>query len=440
MAVELVLNTSPLTRLIWGVVLVIRSNVAKKIIHPLLSLGVIVSGFVSATPAHAAITLPTGSFQPCSSGVTNYCIESVSITKTGQKPIVLVWTPAGTSGPSAGNNTGVVAGKATLPGRWTAPGAFDSNNYDGIYIDAKAANAFVPWVYVDTQPTLSSGGGVNLAAQASNTNYAVNLDSEAAIDIKIHTGDIKPGVTFGVGTDATLDIQSASGYSTVEISGYPVSVPLAKSTKDCTGDAGVATALVTQFQSVIVPANDPLGFSVDGASGKMYVGSNGICKLSTPTWDAEKKAFKYSASAPKLAPDGTTTNKGFYHAVISFADATALWGLKNPADAASALVVSITTTAGGSVAATKAVSARNNQIIIDVSGFNFPDPLLDITLNPDYNMNSTAVTKPLVTGTPKPTPSPTVAPKKITVTCVKGVITKKITAVNAACPAGYKKK
>jgi hypothetical protein len=419
---------------------VIGSTAAKRLTHTLFSLLFAATALVAVSPAHASITLPTTSFQPCSSGVTNYCIESVSITKTGQKPIVLVWTPAGSSGPAAGNNTGVVAGKNTMPGRWTAMGAFDSNNYDGLYINAKAANAFVPWVYVDAQPTLSSGSTVNLAAQSSNINYAVNLDSEAAIDIKIHTGDIKPGVTFGVGTDATHDISSGSGYSTVEISGYPVSVPLAKSTKDCSGDSGVATALVTQFQSVIVPANDPLGFSVEGASGKMYVGSNGICKFSTPTWDAEKKAFKYSASAPKLAPDGTTVNKGFYHAVISFADATALWGLKNPADAASALVVSITTTAGGSVAATKSVSARNNQIVIDVSGFSFPDPLMDITLNPDYNMNTAAVTKPLVVGTPKPTPTPTVAAKKITITCIKGVITKKITAVNASCPAGYKKK
>jgi len=417
-----------------------RFTLIDKLFSAAISLSLVTTGFITTSPAHAAITLPTTSFQPCSAGVTNYCIESVSVTKSGQKPVVLVWTPAGSAGPSAGNNSGVVVGKVSMPGRWTATGAFDSNNYDGIYIDAKAANAFVPWVYVDAQPTISSGGSINLAAQSTNPNYAVNLDSEAAIDIKIHTGEIKPGVTFGVGTDATLDIQSGSGYSTVEISGYPVSVPLAKSTKDCSGDAGVATALVTQFQSVIVPANDPLGFSVDGASGKMYVGSNGICKFSTPIWDSEKKAFKYSASAPKLAPDGATVNKGFYHAVISFADATALWGLKNPADAASALVVSITTTAGGSVAATKSVSARNNQIVIDVSGFSFPDPLMDITLNPDYNMNTPAVTKPLVTGTPAPKPSPTVAAKKTTVTCVKGVITKKITAVNATCPAGFRKK
>ena len=420
--------------------ILIRSQHIKRIFAASVSLALASSLLVNASSASAAITLPTTSFQPCSSGVINYCIESVNITKAGQKPVVLIWTPAGSSGPSAGNTTGVVAGKTSLPGRWTAPGAFDTENYDGLYIDAHAANAYVPWVYVDTQPTLASGSGLNLAAQAANNNYAVNLDSEVAIDITIHTGDIKPGVTFGVGTDASIDFASANGYSTFRISGYPVSVPLASSTKACSGDTGVATALVTQFQTVLVPSNDPLGFTVDGASGKMYVGSNGICKLSTPSWNAETKSFKYSASAPKLAPDGTTTNRGFYHAVISFADATALWGLKNPADAASALVVSITTSAGGSVAATKSVSARNNQIIIDVSGFNFPDPMLDITLNPNYNMNTTTATNPLVTGTPKPTPSPTVAAKKITVTCVKGVITKKITAVNASCPAGYRKK
>jgi len=422
------------------VAILIRSQHIKRIFAASVSLALASSLLVNASSASAAITLPTTSFQPCSSGVTNYCIESVNITKAGQKPVVLIWTPAGSSGPSAGNTTGVVAGKTSLPGRWTAPGAFDTENYDGLYIDAHAANAYVPWVYVDTQPTLASGSGLNLAAQSANNNYAVNLDSEVAIDITIHTGDIKPGVTFGVGTDASIDFASANGYSTFRISGYPVSVPLASSTKACSGDTGVATALVTQFQTVLVPSNDPLGFTVDGASGKMYVGSNGICKLSTPSWNAETKSFKYSASAPKLAPDGTTTNRGFYHAVISFADATALWGLKNPADAASALVVSITTSAGGSVAATKSVSARNNQIIIDVSGFNFPDPMLDITLNPNYNMNTTTATNPLVTGTPKPTPSPTVAAKKITVTCVKGVITKKITAVNASCPAGYRKK
>ncbi|MBU6243085.1 MAG: hypothetical protein KGP06_03390 [Acidobacteria bacterium] len=42
-----------------------------------------------------------------------------------------------------------------------------------------------------------------------------------------------------------------------------------------------------------------------------------------------------------------------------------------------------------------------------------------------------------------PTPTPTLSKPSvitITITCVKGKVTKKITAVNPKCPAGYKKK
>jgi hypothetical protein len=62
----------------------------------------------------------------------------------------------------------------------------------------------------------------------------------------------------------------------------------------------------------------------------------------------------------------------------------------------------------------------------------------------------------VATATPTPTPSETIAPtptpsatvvatvkpvaKKTTITCVKGKTTKKVTAVNPKCPAGYKKK
>jgi hypothetical protein len=36
--------------------------------------------------------------------------------------------------------------------------------------------------------------------------------------------------------------------------------------------------------------------------------------------------------------------------------------------------------------------------------------------------------------------APTPVAKKTTITCVKGKLTKKVTAVNPKCPTGYKKK
>ena len=114
-----------------------------------------------------------------------------------------------------------------------------------------------------------------------------------------------------------------------------------------------------------------------------------------------------------------------------------MWGLSSPQDAASALVVSISTSAGGSIAATKSVSARNGLIVIDVSGFNFPSPLLDIRLNPSYKLNSDGLGTLVSTPSTKPKPTPT--PKKITIKCTKGVVTKVLIAVNPSCPKGYKK-
>ena len=395
---------------------------------------------VSVTPANASITLPKGALLPCAAGGGAYCIDSVSVTPSGGKAIALTWVATGGAGATAGNANGVAAGKE-LPGRWSADGAFANENYDGLYIEAQAANEFVPWIMPDAKPTYSPGNKVSLAATTTSATTPVNLNSDALISVKMRISDFKLGVTYGIATEATVDVQGA----VFEIAGYPVKVPQAKSTKDCSGDAGVSSALVTQFQSILVPSNDPLGFSFEGGSGKIYVGSNGLCKLSTPVWNSEKKSLSYKASAPRLAPDGKTVNTGFYYATISAADALALWGLKRPEDAASALMVSVRTTDGGSTAATKTVAVKNGRIIIQVFGFEFPDPMLDISLNPSYDAMSSsapAASNMSAQGTVQktPTPKPTVAPKTTTISCLKGNQLKKVTGVKPTCPTGYKKK
>jgi hypothetical protein len=167
--------------------------------------------------------------------------------------------------------------------------------------------------------------------------------------------------------------------------------------------------------------DDRTGFGVEGTSGDMYVGSNGVCGLSTPVWNNETKEFTWSAAAPHFAPDGVTVNKGFYKAIIPTNDAKLLWGLENPNDAATALEITLTTEAGGTAAASKNVSVKNGRIIIDVSGFEYSRPKLKIGIKAGYKPSKTML-------------------NKSTITCVKGKSTKKITAVKPVCPKGYKKK
>jgi hypothetical protein len=322
-----------------------------------------------------------------------------------------------------------------LSGRWTVAN-WDSYGlggfgYDGLYVDAKAANEFVNHVLVDVNPTMSDAVfKTTIAGQVGNKNYATNLDSDTTINVKLRTGEIKVGVTVAVGTDITVNATPNANNSTMLISGNPVTVPLAKSAKDCTGEAGIAKANVRQFMALIVVQNDTSGFGVEGTSGDMYIGSNGVCSLSTPIWNPTTKQFTWTVAAPHFAADGVTPNQGFYKAIIPSADAKLLWGLDNPNDAATALTVSVTTEAGGSTAALSVISVKNGRIIIDTSGFGFSRPKITIGIRANYKKN--AITPAKVT-------PPKTALKKTTLTCVLGKTTKTITAVKPVCPKGFKK-
>jgi hypothetical protein len=88
--------------------------------------------------------------------------------------------------------------------------------------------------------------------------------------------------------------------------------------------------------------------------------------------------------------------------------------------------------------------------VIDVSNFDFPDPALDIALNPTYTMNSAAVEAnqnnagPAATGSSKTAANnqkiTVTKGKTTTITCVKGKTTRKVTAVKPVCPKGFTKK
>lgn len=329
--------------------------------------------------------------------------------------------------PGVGVGTPTEQGRA-LPGRWTHPDwqglNLGSLGYDGLYVDAKAANEFVSSILMtDVVPVLTGADKKTfLAGQVGNKAYAASLDSDITISIKVRIGDMKTGVTVAIGTSITVDQTSTGEYNAITVTGSPVTVPLSASVKDCTGETGISKANVRQFQMIALAQNDDqTGFGVEGTSGDMYVGSNGVCGLSTPVWNNDEKSFTWQAAAPHFAPDGVTVNKGFYKAVIPVNDAKLLWGLENPNDAVTALEVSVSTEAGGSSAALKSVSVKNGKIIIDVSGFSYSRPKLKIALKKGWKPAATML-------------------NKSTITCVMGKSVKKITAVKPTCPKGYVKK
>jgi hypothetical protein len=372
-----------------------------------------VAGSVASAP-QADATAPSTTTTPTTETATAEAKELAQTTPGAPDPGIAVSTPA-------------EAGRA-LTGRWTHPRWHELNlgalGYDGLAVEARAANEFVTSIlFTDVLPTLTDKDKkVNLAGQVGNKNYAVGLDPDLVISVKVRVGNMKTGVTVAVGTDITVDQQTFGEYNAITITGSAVTVPLAAKAADCTGETGISKANVRQFQMIAYAQNDDkTGFGVEGTSGDMYVGSNGVCGLSTPVWNNDTKEFTWSAAAPHFAPDGVTVNKGFYKAIIPTNDAKLLWGLENPNDAATALQITLTTEAGGTAAALKNVSVKNGKIIIDVSGFEYSRPKLKIGIKAGYKPSKTML-------------------NKTSITCVKGKSVKKITAVKPTCPAGYKKK
>ncbi len=131
----------------------------------------------------------------------------------------------------------------------------------------------------------------------------------------------------------------------------------------------------------------------------------------------------YKVSGLHYQVDKKTENLGTYDLVINSDVARCLYGFTKAPISAS---VSIT---GGSdqKIATTVVNEKNGWLKLAAYGFTYSEKILQVKLTQQKD-NS------LASATAKP------AQKKITITCVKGKTTKKVTAVNPKCPSGFKKK
>ncbi len=407
----------------------------------------VVGVLASVAPAQAALNVPKTSWPVCSTARTTYCVESVTITTAGGVVVPLTWVADGailtapesatvTSDTATVSADTATAAAPTIPtvatgravsGRWTSlewsRNGLDSLGFGGLFVDAKTANEFVNHVFIDVLPTFTGvDKKVKLATQVEKPTYAVSMDPDTYISVTVKTGEIKPGVLVGVGTNFSGDYSSANGQSTIKFSGSPVTVALAAKSADCSGETGIAKANIRQFQAMLFINNEgQSAFGVEGTTGDMVVSSNGTCDLSTPVWNAENKEFAWTAAAPHFAADGVTPNMGFYKAVIPAADAKLLWGLDNPNDAVKALSVQVVTTDVGSASAVATIGVKSGKIIIDVSGFGYSRPKLKIGLKKGWKPAETML-------------------NKTTITCVMGKSVKKITAIKPACPKGYKER
>jgi hypothetical protein len=191
---------------------------------------------------------------------------------------------------------------------------------------------------------------------------------------------------------------------------------------------------------------------------------------SPPVWDSNSQELVYTVASTHARKNGSL-NVGVYELSIDERLALCLWGTNALSYRAS---VKVESPDGSTKVTTSTFVKRDGYLTFRAAGFGYSTSIIKVQLGnqnaelksqtdmPDYFPDSVDLTTnppgELVNNTPTPaavsnpalinlvpTPTPTalnkpLIVKKTTITCTKGKLTKKVTAVNPKCPVGYKEK
>ena len=150
------------------------------------------------------------------------------------------------------------------------------------------------------------------------------------------------------------------------------------------------------------------------------------------SWDARTQSLTYKVAAPHYSADGSVF-RGTYDLALKSATARCLYGFTNAPVSAT---IEVQSTDGSTQLATTLLREKDGWLYLSASGFTFSSPTIKVKLTQD----ALAVMAPA----PAPsTPAATVAKptvNRVTITCVKGKTTKKVSGTKPVCPSGYKKK
>jgi hypothetical protein len=150
-----------------------------------------------------------------------------------------------------------------------------------------------------------------------------------------------------------------------------------------------------------------------------------------PVFNELTQSLDYKVAAPHFDSKGNEF-KGYYNLKITAETARCIYNFQAVPLQAS---ISVVSPQGEKVIATTILRSDDKWLELTAANFGFSTPTLRVRL-------STELSKPEVSAQPSvaPTPSSNSIQKKITIVCVQGKISKKVTAVNPICPKGYKKK
>jgi hypothetical protein len=148
-----------------------------------------------------------------------------------------------------------------------------------------------------------------------------------------------------------------------------------------------------------------------------------------PTLNKAEGTLEYQVAAPHFTTKGDEF-LGTYDLIMRSDVARCVYGFSAAPVRASLSVVS---DKGDQKVSTEILGEKNGWLYLSAGGFTYSSPTIKVKLEQD-------APAPVTTPTPTPSASAKPAIKTVTITCIKGKTSKKVTAAAPKCPAGYKKK
>ena len=300
--------------------------------------------------------------------------------------------------------------------------------------------------------TKNPNGGIDLSVTAGATTVPMVYETSAWSTLPTNVQNLWPECfkdqrfcgwsdTRGGTADSGFNVlgETLEGNSKVNLMTYvnafgPIPLKIMSTIAPLIGDKSQATSTTWSMRTLA-----PMEMS--GANGcfTRTPGLKGIVTTNSVAYSAGPPEFKdgslnYQVSSPHFNPDGTTPFKGNYNLVMRSDVARCIYGFSNAPIKAS---ISVLSSDGNNDVATSVAAEKDGWISLSANNFQFSAPVIQVKFSQDA-----LVATPEVAPTLAPTVAPVTKPmaKAITITCVKGKTTKKVTGVKPVCPKGYLKK
>ena len=357
-----------------------------------------------------------GMWAPCNTelGITNDCIQGINLYKTDNTPAgALTYQPL----------EGFEFSKAVQ--YWliteTPYGPIENSAYIKDLKGPSINHWKLPEGITTTDGSNIIESYVHLMANSLQINTISNNQDKSSLpegyffEFLIKSTGISKSVKWVLSN--VRDPQISIAGDLITIKGIPENSPSAK-LGDNVCESNLLTAKTTQRNIAInLIYKDAGNKTTETRPDDVILGTNGWWCLSDFRFDRETQQIIVKVGNAHFDEFGNEI-QGWMELKVKGTRAREWWGI-NPAIAAGYAKVEISYADGTSKVATvtSKYDAKNDWINLRAYGFTYSTPQLAISFK-----------------------QPVVAPKKTTITCVKGKTTKKVTAVKPKCPSGYKKK